>query len=327
MLPSIPRVAILDVEGVLDASVVRAEEDQLLVGGRPGEPISFMAVLSPGIARTEGGLAVGARRDELAALGPMRSDPRSARDPRIVVPAKLPGASFLLENDRVSAILLQPVAAESPAAPAPQAAAPAVDAGAGTDAGAGSTGCTGTLPAGVPELLTAAMLKGPAQMLPACLTPGGHEAVVIAGETIAVIDGDHDKLRRVTWIELRGLVWAAPLRTEADRDDLVAVVERRDEDEIVVSVVALRLDGGRLARVADEPAFRLTETKAQWIGARLEESAPAARDRGPPRRLLGGWRAGPRQPRRGARRRAAAADNRPAPAHAGRDRRPRRGAN
>ena len=45
----------------------------------------------------------------------------------------------------------------------------------------------------------------------------------------------------------------------------------REKDELVVSLIALRLEGGRLSRIGDEQAFRLTETSAQWIGARLAD--------------------------------------------------------
>jgi len=268
-----PHIAILDIAGVLDASVVRCEGDQLLAGGRPDERVGFLAALSPEIARTESGLAVGARRGEVEAAGPALVDPRIARDPGVIVPSWNPGARFLFDADRVFAILLVGTSdpALPPAGPGPTSPPVPPDA-APTDAGAGAAGCSGALPGTELELRAAAQVtQGPATVLAACLTPEGREALVIAGDTITVIDLDHDRPRRVATVEVRGLSWAAPLRRDADRDDVVAVVEDRSEDELVVSLVALRFEGGKLIKLAEEPVYRVTRVSAQWIGAQLAD--------------------------------------------------------
>jgi hypothetical protein len=252
VIPPPPRMTTLEVDQVLEAQVVRAEDDAILAGGRRGEPISFVAALAPGIARTETGLGVGARRSELAALGPERGDPRIARDPRIVVPAAMPGVRFLVDNDAVAAILVRA---------APEGAA---------DAG-GVEGCAAELPASEPDVLGAAGLAGLTRVLPSCLGGSGREAVVVAGDVIVVVDADGARTRKVAKQELRGLVWAAPVRSEPDRDDLVAITERRDGDELVLALHAFRLDGGRLVPLVEEDVYRLTETKAQWIGARVAD--------------------------------------------------------
>ena len=68
-------------------------------------------------------------------------------------------------------------------------------------------------------------------------------ALVVAGDVLVVIDADGAKARRVAKEELRGLVWAAPLRVDPDRDDLVAVTEQRDGDEVVLTLHTFRLEG------------------------------------------------------------------------------------
>ena len=259
-LSGIPRIATLSIEDVVDVSVVRAEDDAILVGGRPGEPISFIAALARGIARTESGLGVGATREELAALGPELVEPRAARDPRVVVPAAMPGTRFLLENDAVVAILLRGGEAPAPAGDGgvPEVAAP--------------PGCAAAMPASETDVVAAAGLDGVVRMVSACLTSSGKEAIVTAGDLLVVVDTDGSKVRRLAREELRGLVWAGTLRGDGDRDDLVAITERRTGDEMVLSLHVFRLDGGKLSRlVAGEDVYRITETKAQWIGARVED--------------------------------------------------------
>jgi hypothetical protein len=268
VLPSIPRVAILDIEKILDASVIRAEDDTLLVGSRPGERISFIAVLAPGIAKTDGGLAVGAHLDGLTALGPPLVDPRAAHDPRLFTAAAMPGVHFVIDGDRVSAILLQP-APETPVVVPPS-----------QDGGVPEpprTRCTATLTSSRADILAAAGLKASdarADVYPACVTSDAREAVVTSGDVITLVDADGERAHRISAIELKGLVWAAPLRNDLDRDEIVAITERRTDDELVVELTVLRLDGGRLVRFLDQPVYparTLTRTSAQWIGARLED--------------------------------------------------------
>jgi hypothetical protein len=260
----VPRSVTLEIEEVLDSYVVRFEDDQILLGGRPGEPISFIAALAKDIIRTEAGLGVGARRGELTALGAERQSPRAARDPRIVIPASMPGTRFLLDNDVVVAILLRDEASAAPAAPASDGGAAPLDAGV-------AAGCAAALPASEPDVVAAAGLKSVARVFPACLSAAGAHALVVAGDVMVVIDAEGAKARRVAKEELRGLVWASPLRVEPDRDDLVAVTEQRDGDEVVLTLHTFRLEGGRLVRLASEEVYELTETRAQWIGARVED--------------------------------------------------------
>jgi hypothetical protein len=265
VLPSIPRIAVLEIEDVLDASVIRTEDDTLLVGGGPGAPISFISALSPGIARTEGGLAVGARRVDLAALGPALDDPRAAHDPSLLTAAAMPGAHFVLYGDRVTAILLQAVAG-SPTPPPPR------DGGAPV---APPSGCARALPAPTGELVAAAGVKpgdaARAAVLPLCATAVGREAMVTLGDTIALVDGDGEHARKLATTEVRGLVWAAPVRNDLDRDDVVAISERRSDQELTITLTVFRTDGGRFTRALEEQAYRLDRASAQVIGARIED--------------------------------------------------------
>jgi hypothetical protein len=241
----IPRVAILDVERVLDASVVRAEEDTVLVGGRPGERMSFVAVLAPKIARTDGGVGVGSTLKELAALG-AEKDERAERDPRIVVPASLPGARFIVDGERVIAILLRKADDRGP------------------------VGCKATLPATEDEIRAAAGLER-GRVRAACLTSAAKEAIVTDGAAVVVVDAEGPKARRVTATEIPGLVWAAPLHAADDRDEIVAIVERRDDEALSETLIVMRLEGGKLVRTLEEKVYELSATSAQWIGAKLAD--------------------------------------------------------
>jgi hypothetical protein len=270
-LLSIPRVAILDIRGVVDASVIRAEDDEILIGGRRAEATSFeaasfIAVLTKEIGGTEGGVTVGSRRAALDALGAPVVDPAVARDPDIDIRAGLPGAWFLMRDGQVRAILLHATEA-STTAPG------ARDAGVGADAGteAGGDGCAPIELRAVADLAPAAQIGAPRRVVAGCFSGGAGQALVVGAEAIAVLDVGDARPRRLASLELDGLVWAAPLRVEPGRDDVVAITQRLTADELIVSLVALRLEGGRLVRVADDAVYRLSRNEGQWIGASLAD--------------------------------------------------------
>jgi len=96
-------------------------------------------------------------------------------------------------------------------------------------------------------------------------------AIVTSGDTLTVVDADASgHARKVTSTELHGLVWAAPIADEGDREAIAAISEARG-DELVDTLTVLRLEAGKLVRGVDEPVYRLSRTNAQWIGARLED--------------------------------------------------------
>src|SRR5215813_4253438 len=113
-LPSGPQIVLFEIPGVVHRSVIRAEDDTILVGGEQASTASFVAVVGPDVARAEGGIHVGSTRDELvAALGPPVDDPERAHDPRLIAPSALPNLRVVLGGDRVTAIVVTGVAVPS----------------------------------------------------------------------------------------------------------------------------------------------------------------------------------------------------------------------
>jgi hypothetical protein len=253
-LPSGPRVALLDLQGVVDVSVVRAEDDGVLVGGESvGGSAVYIAVVRPDVARTEAGIGVGSTRRELeAAMGPPLVDARVARDPDLAAFSALPGARFVLRGDRVSAVLLR---RRDPAEPAQ----PAHGHEPGTECGAGPR----------PETaIAAAGLRGETpRLVPTCMGAGG-EVAVVTDNAVTVVAGDGERTRRLGSLDVRGVRFAAPVRVDG-RDELVVVAERGAEVERVIAVSLYRLEGGKLVRSAEQDVYRIAATSAGWIGARL----------------------------------------------------------
>lgn len=245
-LPSGPRIALLQIPGVLDYSVVR--DDGLVVGGERQGDTSFIAVLRPGIARNADGVGVGATAAALAkSLGPPDADPTIARDPHVWVGRGLPGARFLLGGDRVAAAVLA----------APRAA---------VEVDTGTTACARSTP---PADALVGIGPAPAALRGACLD--GADAVMAVGDLIAVVTTAEEKPRRVAQLEVPGLRWVAPLRTNPGRDVLVAVSQRGRADGRTMVVTALAVEGGRLVKIGETDAYTLTETSAAWIGATLAD--------------------------------------------------------
>ena len=88
-LPSGPRIALFEIPGVLHRSLIRAEDDTLLIGGEPASTVTFVAVVGPEVARTESGHPgrLDARRARARARAAGRRADR-AHDPRLVVPER-----------------------------------------------------------------------------------------------------------------------------------------------------------------------------------------------------------------------------------------------
>ena len=265
-LPSGPRMALLQIPGVLDYTVVR--DEGLLVGGERQGMSGFIGVVRQDIARTaEDGVGVGATAAALTkALGPAQVEPGVARDPALWIGAKLPGARFVMNSGRVAAVLLTataptaPVGAQMATAPVPP---PEVDAGVAVAPKCERAAVAADDFAGVAAGVGFA---------PACL--GGADGIGVSGDVV-VVAGRAAKggaaARRIAAAEVRGLVWAAPIEVDRGRDEIIAVAETHGEDGRVVTVVALRLEGTRLVRVAEDAAYRLDDTRAAWIGASLSD--------------------------------------------------------
>ncbi|MEZ4404075.1 MAG: hypothetical protein R3B06_28900 [Kofleriaceae bacterium] len=236
-VPSGPRIALMQIPGVVDHSLVR--DAGISIGGERQGDASFISVERVAVARTADGVGVGTSRDALtAALGPAEVDDRIARDPTLWVGRGLPGTRFVMFDDRVGALVVMPRPAPLlPAAPEP--------------------GCARTV---------AAEDAVPATAQGACLE--GADAVAAVGAQVMVYDG---KGRKLAGIDVPGLRWVAPLRGQSGRDELVAASQLNDDDGRRYGVTVLGFEAGRLVRLAEVEAYRLTETSAAWIGARLDD--------------------------------------------------------
>jgi hypothetical protein len=254
-LPSGPRVALLDLQGVVDVSVIRAEDDGVLVGGESvGSTAAYIAVVRPELARTESGIGVGSTREQVdAALGAPLVDARVARDPRLAVYGALPGARFVLANDRVAAVLLR-----------------RRDPDAGGNGRHDSSDACAAGPRREAALVASGLRGQEPHVTPLCLTAAG-ELAITAGDSLAVVTGEGDRAKRLASAEIRGLRFAAPVRVDAARDELVVVAENGDDLGRVLTVAAYRLDGGKLVRYAEQDVYRIASTSAGWIGARLAD--------------------------------------------------------
>ena len=73
-------------------------------------------------------------------------------------------------------------------------------------------------------------------------------------------------------IPIPGLVFAAALRNTEGRDDLVAIARTDEASLHTWTLVAFRMENGRLVRVVDPtPVYQLSATNARWIGADLHD--------------------------------------------------------
>ncbi len=241
-IPSGPRMVLFEVPGLLHRSLIRAEDDAVLIGGEPQGTANFVAVVGSEVARTESNIHVGSTRAELvSALGPLVEELDRAHDPRLVIPSGLKNARVILsgslDDDRISAIsiLTEPSAAALPPVkddcPRPAAVGKAVG---------------------------------------ACLT-GAGELVEVSDNEVTIRFPDSEKPPVV--LKLPHAWFAAPLRTFEGRDELV-VVMRTDEAQLRSwSLVAFRFEnnGKRAYSVEPTPLYTVSSANARWIGAEVNE--------------------------------------------------------
>lgn len=106
-LPHGPRVELLQIRDVLDYSLVRLEDDALVVGVRHFEGVTFVAVLDEDIAATKDGLGVGADPEVLAeATKGALEAPGRVRDPRIRGYDALQKVQFVVEDGSAIAVIV-----------------------------------------------------------------------------------------------------------------------------------------------------------------------------------------------------------------------------
>lgn len=297
-----PRMALLDVPGLIKQNVIRAEDDGVLVSGAVLGDATVIAVVSKDVARTDSGIAVGSRREDVVRELGVVSDPMVARDPRLLMPQRMPAARLVMLDDLVEAFLLRVGSGGVAGELASPAVSPAGSGAAPAGSGATSVSAPGEKaphhpggkmdPRAKPaksdaKVLRVAKTGAPVRCPPAkpseaeagpwqaaCLSAAG-EVVRVAGDDVSVRSGD-GKERLIAQLKARGLVFAAPIRSGArpeDRDELAVVTksQRPEEQERTWTVALYHLEAGRLVRVAEQVVYRLSAEGARWIGVSLDE--------------------------------------------------------
>lgn len=286
-LPHGPRIELLQIEHLVSYRLVRAAQDTVLVGIGQNERVSFVAVLDPEIAKTEGGFGVGSEIDKLRdALGPERPA-TSARDPRLVELERLPNARFFVEQGKVVAIVVGPDAppgdaiaqadALSGGGPGPQRIGPAPP----------DTPPTGCTEASAREALSGDPIAAIARVddedatdsdRPAeevhygCFTGTAPEVVVEGSGELVLVVGEPGRLRRAAAFSAPGLLFARAIDTDGDgRHELVAVSEDRTGDALTVRVEVLRGESSRLVGAGADEVYRVTSGSAAPVGAKLKD--------------------------------------------------------
>ena len=235
-LPKGPRMERFEIPNVLHTSLMRAEEGgTVLIGGEPSGTTTFVAVISNSdVARTEQGVHVGATASQLEKLGPVIDDPDRAFDPRIVVPAGMPGARFLVADNRVAAIVIladvAPASVNDAPCPRPKS----------TETGFGACFAVG----------------------PRLVSYENDEIVIHTPEG-----------ERLDVIGVENLEFAAVLRNPIDgRDELVAIQRDDDLQTLRWRIAAWRYDGAKRRFAIDTTTlYTLTAAQTRWIGADLRD--------------------------------------------------------
>jgi hypothetical protein len=237
-LPSGPRIARFEIPGVVRTSVIRAEEDTVLIGGETTSTAMFVAVVGAEVARTDSNVHVGSSvLDLVRGLGPLFEDPDHARDPRLFVPTSQRNARFVLDGDRVAAIVIAHDPSPVKLGPQPEPV------------------CKRPEPSG--------------RQIGVCLSSTG-ELVDLEDDELVVHPPDSERV--LYTLRVPGLVFAAPLRSSSDGRDELVVVSRTDESlRLTWTLSAYRLEGARLVRTIDEALYAVSAMQSRWIGADLRD--------------------------------------------------------
>ncbi len=245
-LPSGPRLAVFEIPGLLHRSMIRAENNTVLVGGEPASTATFVAVVGPEVARTESGIRVGSTRGEVeAALGPLTSTLDAAHDPRVIVPSTLRNARIILHEDRVAAIV--------------------VSADSGTPARIADPREVASPTCPRPTPVEGGKVRG----FGACLTGTGELVEVIDNE-VTVRAAETGRAIAAFRIPYQ-VVFVAPLRAPDGRDELVVITHVAEPQLRRWSLISYRFDTGKIAKTEPALLYQLTSSNARWIGADLDE--------------------------------------------------------
>lgn len=275
-LPHGPRVVLTQIDGVVDYSLVRTENDSLLIGVVQATGVAFVAVLDDEIARTEAGVGVGTSLADLRkAMGPELPQRNLIMDARMMAFEKLPSARFVLDRGqdkaRVIAVVVRRESSSMPDGATEASVVPAEPGPSAPPLSCRSQELLGRHEAAVIEAAKLPSNAGMPRVLYGCFS-GEPEAVVRAGDRLVVVGGEADKLRRLASHIATRMVFVAPLDTDEDgRHELAIVSEAVTEDERIWSLEVLRVEAGRLQRVAAQDLYKVSSTSAAWIGASLHE--------------------------------------------------------
>lgn len=249
-LPHGPRVELMQLEGIADHSLVRADGDKVVLGVQKPKGVTFISVLAPQIARTEKEVGVGTTLAELTKLyGEPHHERSHASDPRIIRVRALPTVRFVLRRGRIVAV----VVARAPA---------------GVERNRAKCG-DDALRAREADIRKAARLGPKSRVSYGCFGSSRAEALVVSGQRIAVVQQAGEQFKRVAVTSVPGLAFASAIEVDGDdRDEILAVTDTRADTLRKVSVVVYRADGGRFSPLARQPVYELDDSAASWLGAK-----------------------------------------------------------
>ncbi len=251
LLPQGPRVELFGIEGLFNYSLVRAENGMLLLGVEPPSGVKFVSALSADVARTDRGIGVGTTRSELfQAFGEVEESLHATRDPRVLSFRKVPETRFVMQAERVQAVIVGG-GLEEAASPSP-------------------FSCKR------PDTLSANdirdALKAPTAVVFTLCVAGKPAAVVAQGARVSLFGEENGKWRRLASHNLPDLSYVVPFDLDGDNNQEVAIVlAERTPLFLAARVRIYSFAGGRWEPVIDHPAYRLTAEAVGWVGAKLDE--------------------------------------------------------
>jgi hypothetical protein len=210
-------------------------------------------------------------------MGPESRAPGHLRDPRILIFDYLPNARFLTDGKQVAAVLVGAADEYGKNGAGQRPGMLEVEASS-QDAGpkpAAKPGCTAlAVDEHQKEILRAARMQDPklrARVVAGCFG-GGAVALAYTDRRLALIAGEPGKLRRAAVQSAPKLTFAGPLDIDGDgRTEIGAVSHTQRDGMLTVRVEVFRYEGGKLARLAAQDAYKVTAVSATWIGARLDQ--------------------------------------------------------
>lgn len=264
-----PRVQLMQLEGVVEYSLVRAENETIVMGVGRRDELLFITVVDGEIARTEKGAGVGVGADALReALGAPRYRADVQRDPRVRIYEALPNVRFVIERDVVVAVTVgheDRVPPAEPAAPSPDAPivpVPPPRALCGAD----------KLRDKGDDIVRAARAQPSAHLSFGCLSDDQPLVVVTDGGRVTGVTGTADKLRRIRVATLTGLIYAAPLDIGGDgSDEIIAITSGGTPTETTWRIEVYRADGARFTRVLGREIYQVSSVNVPWIGSELDD--------------------------------------------------------